>query len=185
MSEVLRYRVGVLPERHELAITITVPSSVGGVTLQLQSPTWVPGDYSFNSYGRDVFDVQATDPESGAPLAVRRQGWRGYVVQRGGGEVVIHHRAYCSSWEFSEACGIVGDRAAVVTGARYLYLGGYDGPCQVTYDLPEGWSLHHPSGALKVRGFTWEYPSYLILLDTPVCMGSFEKLVSDVCGTAF
>jgi predicted metalloprotease with PDZ domain len=185
MSEVLRYRVGVLPESHELAVTMTVPSSVGGVTLQLQSPTWVPGDYSFNSYGRDVFDVQATDLESGAPLAVRRQGWQGYVVQRGGGKVVIHYRAYCSSWEFSEACGIVWDRAAVVTGARYLYVGGYDDPCQVTYDLPDGWELHHPSGALKVAEFTWEYPSYLILLDTPVCMGSFEKLVSDVCGTSF
>lgn len=185
MSGVLRYRVAVLPERHELAVTMTVPSSVGGVTLQLQSPTWVPGDYSFNPYGRDVFEVKAADLKCGAALAVRRQGWQGYVVQRGGGEVVIHYRAYCSSWEFSEACGIVGDRAAVVTGARYLYVGDYAGPCQVTYDLPEGWALHHPSGALKVGECTWKYPSYLILLDTPVCMGSFEKLVSDVCGTAF
>ena len=79
----------------------------------------------------------------------------------------------------------MGDRAAVVTGARYLFVRDYSGPCQVTYNLPEGWPLHHPSGARKVGEFTWEYDSYLAVLDQPVCMGSFEKLRSDVCGVAF
>ena len=32
---------------------------------------------------------------------------------------------------------------------------------------------------------SWQYPSYLTLLDTPVCMGRLDKLTSDVCGTAF
>jgi predicted metalloprotease with PDZ domain len=185
MSEVVRYRVTVLPECHELTVVMTVPPGAGGAPLRLGSPTWVPGDYSFNPYGRDVFDVKATDEGSGSPLAADREGWQGYVVQRGSGPVVIRHRAYCSSWDFSEACGIVGDRSGVVTGARYLFVGDYDGPCQVTYDLPEGWPLHHASGARKVEAFTWEYPSYLILLDTPVCMGSFDMVTSDVCGTAF
>ena len=185
MSEVVRYEVTVLPQRHELAVTMTVPPGAGGTPLRLGSPTWVPGDYSFNPYGRDVFNVEATDEGSGAPLAAHRDGWQGYVVLRGSGAVVIRHRAYCSSWEFSEACGIVGDRAGVVTGGRYLFVGGHDGPCQVTYHLPEGWALHHPSGAREVGPCAWEYPSYLILLDTPVCMGGFDKLTSDVCGTVF
>lgn len=185
MGEQVRYRVTVLPERHELAITMTVPPGAGGTPLRVGSPTWVPGDYSFTPYGRDVFAVTATDEGSGVPLAVAREGWQGYVVQRRSGPVVIGHRAYCSSWEFSEACGIVGDRAGVITGARYLFVGDYDGPCQVTYHLPEDWALHHPSGARQVEAFTWEYPSYLILLDTPVCLGSFDKLASDVCGTEF
>ena len=84
----------------------------------------------------------------------------------------------------SIAAGL-GDHAGVLTGARYLFVGDYEGPCQVTYHLPEGWALHHPSGARQVEAFTWEYPSYLILLDTPVCMGGFDKLTSDVCGTPF
>src|ERR1700685_711501 len=109
MGEMVRYRVTVLPERHELAVSITVPPGAGSVPLRVGSPTWVPGDYSFNPYGRDVFAVTATDEESGAPLDVGRDGWQGYLVQRGSGPVVISHRAYCSSWEFSEACGILGD----------------------------------------------------------------------------
>jgi predicted metalloprotease with PDZ domain len=185
MSEVVRYEVTVLPQRHELAVTMTVPPGAGGTPLRLGSPTWVPGDYSFNPYGRDVFGVEAADEKSAAPLTAHRDGWQGYVVQRGSGAVVIRHRAYCASWEFSEACGIVGDRVGVVTGARYLFVSDHDGPCQVTYRLPEGWALHHPSGARKVGACSWEYPGYLTLLDTPVCMGGFDKLTSDVCGTAF
>jgi predicted metalloprotease with PDZ domain len=177
--------VTVVPHRHELDVTMTVPVGAGGRPLRLGSPTWVPGDYTFSPYGRDVFDVTATDGGNGEPLAARRDGWQGYLVQRGNGPVVIHHRAYCSSWEFSEACGIIGDRAGVITGARYLFVGDYDGPCEVTYHLPEGWALHHPSGARQVGAATWEYPSYLILLDTPVCLGDFEKSTSEVCGTAF
>jgi predicted metalloprotease with PDZ domain len=185
MSELVHYRVTVLPQLHELDVTMTIPAGVGGARLRLESPTWVPGDYTFSPYGRDVFDVKATDAANGSPLSVHRQGWQGYVVERDNGAVVIRHRAYCSSWELSEACGILGDRAGVITGARYLLVGDYDGRCQVSYHLPDGWALHHPSGARQVAASTWEYPSYFILLDTPVCMGSFEKSTSDVCGTAF
>ncbi|MFZ0227390.1 MAG: hypothetical protein WAL41_10695, partial [Mycobacterium sp.] len=185
MSQPVHYRVTVLPHHHELDVTMTVPPGAGGTPLRLGTPTWVPGDYTFSPYGRDVFAVTATDELSGAPLAVAREGWQGYVIQHRSGPLVISHRAYCSSWEFSEACGILGDRAGVLTGARYLFVGDYDGPCHVTYQLPEGWALHHPSGARQVDAFTWEYPSYLILLDTPVCMGGFEMATSEICGTAF
>ena len=76
MGEMVRYRVTVLPERHELVVTMTVPPGAGGTPLRLGSPTWVPGDYSFNPYGRDVFDVTATDERSGASLAVARKAGR-------------------------------------------------------------------------------------------------------------
>ena len=180
----VRYRVTVLPQCHELAVTMTVPPGAGGTPLRLGSPTWVPGDYSFNPYGRDVFNVEATD-ESGAALAVQRAGWQGYVVERGSEQVVIRYRAYCAAWDVSDACGILGDHAGVVTGARYLFVDTYGGPCQVKYHLPEGWALHHPSGAREVAAFTWKYPSYLIMLDTPVCLGAFELVTEAVCGTAF
>ena len=78
---------------------MTVPPGVGGTPLRLGSPTWVPGDYSFNPYGRDVFDVNATDEEVRRPARRQRDGWQGYLVQRGSAAVVIRYRAYCSSWD--------------------------------------------------------------------------------------
>ena len=128
MSEVVRYRVSVIPERHELTVSMTVPPGIGGRPLRLASPTWVPGDYSFNPYGRDVFEVKATDEESGAQLATSRDGWQGYLVHRDNAAAVIRYRAYCSSWDFSKACGIVGDLSGIVTGARYLLSLGIRGP---------------------------------------------------------
>jgi predicted metalloprotease with PDZ domain len=184
MSDIVRYRVTVSPARHELAVTMTVPPGLGGTPLRLGSPTWVPGDYSFDAYGRDVYCVEAAD-DDGAPLAVRREGWQGYAIQRAGGSVVIRYRAYCAAWDFSDACGIIGDRAGVVTGARYLFVDVYAGPCEVTYEVPAGWALHHPSGAQQVSALTWKYPSYEILLDTPVCLGGFELVTTHVRGTAF
>jgi predicted metalloprotease with PDZ domain len=185
MSEVVRYHVTVQPRHHELAVSMTIPTGIGGTPLAVASPTWVPGNYTFTPYGRDVFDVTASDEASGDPLPVRRNGWQGYLIERGDRAVIVRYLAYCSSWDFSEACGIIGDRTGIVTGARYLYVGGYDRACQVTYDVPDGWALHHPSGAERVDAYTWEYPSYEILLDTPVCMGTFEIVTREVKGTPF
>jgi predicted metalloprotease with PDZ domain len=183
-GEPVGYHVTVRPDRYELAVRMTVPAGAGGEPLRVGSPTWVPGDYSFAAYGRDVFEVTAADPVTGAPLPVHRDGWQGYRVPAGSG-AVISYRAVCSSWDFSEACGVLGDRAGVLTGARYLAVAGYRGPCRVTYELPPGWAVHHPSGAEPVAPFTWLYPSYEILLDTPVSLGEFGLVTVDVRGTPF
>lgn len=101
------------------------------------------------------------------------------------GRLRIEYTAYCASWESSEACGIIGDSVAVLTGARYLYVPAADGPLTVAYELPDGWKIHHPAGAREVRERTWEYPSYEVLLDTPVAMGDFTLMTREVNGTPF
>jgi predicted metalloprotease with PDZ domain len=179
------YRVRVVPARHEIEVSMTVEAPAPDGTIRLETPTWVPGDYSFVAFGRDVFDVHATAAETGAKLVVRRDGWQAYRVQQATGPVRIEYTAYCSSWDLSEACGILGDRTGVLTGARYLCVPAAGGAVTVCYELPDGWALHHPSGARKVGDLTWEYPSYEILLDTPVVMGAFELITREVRGTLF
>jgi predicted metalloprotease with PDZ domain len=178
------YSVRVLPERHEIDVSMTICSPAAQNGLRLQAPTWVPGDYAFAPFARDIFAVRALTAE-GQELAVRRAGWQGYVVEDPGDFVQVDYRAYCGSWEASEACGILGDRVGVLTGARYLEVPGAGGPVTVSYALPEDWRLHHPSGAREVGERTWEYPSYEILLDTPVAMGDFASTTHVVRGTPF
>jgi predicted metalloprotease with PDZ domain len=182
MSGSVSLRVVVLPARHELRVAMTVegPAAAEGV-LTIESPTWVPGDYSFQTFGRDVFALEAFDAGTGARLDARRSGWQAYEIAGGTGRVEIQYTAYCTSWDRSEACGILGDTNGVLTGARYLRVPAY----QVEYELPQGWDLHHPSGALKTGDTTWEYPSYEILLDTPVSIGAFDLVTREVCGTPF
>jgi predicted metalloprotease with PDZ domain len=178
------YGVRVLPERHEIEVTMTIRGPAAQGSVRLQTPTWVPGDYVFAPFARDIFALRAHAAD-GAELVVRRDGWQGYVVEGARGLVRIDYTACCASWESSEACGILGDRVGVLTGARYLNVAAAEGPVTVSYELPDGWSLHHPSGASELGARTWEYPSYEVLLDTPVAMGSFALITHVVRGTPF
>jgi predicted metalloprotease with PDZ domain len=157
-------------------------SAATGV-VRIESPTWVPGDYEFVTIGRDVFDLSAVDAVTGASLTVRRSQWQGYEIEGGAGAVDVTYTAYCTSWDRSEACGILSDVNGVLTGARYLRLAGYEGAYEMEYALPDGWAMHHPAGAEQVSDTRWRYPSYEILLDTPVCLGAFDLVTLEVAHT--
>lgn len=182
----IHYEVRVRPDAHELDITMTLRGPVAQGAIQLEIPTWVPGDYSFAPYARDLFELHATDLASGQPLPVAREGWQGFRIDGGSGQVALHYRAYAYAVEFGEPCGIVDNEYAVLLGARYLHAPAHQGACQVRYVLPPQWQhIHHPSGARPLPEHTWEYPSYEILLDTPVTMGRFDLFTRIVHGTPF
>lgn len=182
----IHYQVRVLPESHELDITMTLRGPVAEGSIQLEIPTWVPGDYSFAPYARDLFELQATDLASGQPLPVTREGWQGFRIEGGRGQVALHYRAYAYAVEFGEPSGILDSEYAVLLGTRYLHAPAHQGVCLVRYILPPQWSqIHHPSGARALPEHTWEYPSYEILLDTPVTMGRFDLFTREVRGTPF
>lgn len=180
----VEYTVTLDPARHQLLVKMRIPNLPAG-ELRLQSPTWVPGDYSFANYGRDIFACSASDATNGAVLALRRDGLADYTVQHGGGELLVSYRAAASSADFSEACGVLGDQNGVLLGTRYLRVAGTNGPCLVNYEVPAGWPIHHPSGARQVGERSWEYTDYEQLLDTPVCFGRFDLITRNVRGTDF
>jgi predicted metalloprotease with PDZ domain len=187
MSEVTvpTYRVRVLPARHELEVELMVPAALARSPLRLQVATWVPGAYAFMKYGRDLFELKATDLRSGEPLPCTRDGWQGFRVEPKSGGVRVAYKIYGYDPAWGELVGLVDHAHAVLLGTRYLHLPGYDGPCRVTYELPEGWRLHHPAGARALDERLFEYPSYATLLDTPVVAGEFTALKRVVHGTTF
>lgn len=180
------YRVTLRPAQHELEVELTLRGPAAQGEVHLQIPTWVPGDYAFAPQARDLFDVRARCGVTGAPLRVRRDGWQGFVVSEGAGLVHVSYTASAWGADLSESAGLVDDRWAIVLGARYLFAPAHLGACEVHYTLPEGWQVHHPSGAERLGDRTaWRYPSYEILLDTPVVMGTFARVRRDVNGTPF
>lgn len=177
----VEYTVRLRPEQHELDVTMVLRGPAASGTFSLQIPTWVPGSYSFDIYARDLFNLTATDLASGKTLAVHRDGWQGFRIDGADGELKVSYSAYAYAVEYAEPCGIVATDWAILLGTRYLYAPKHLGPCRVHYQLPEGWSaIHHPSGAQKIDDRTWDYPSYEILLDTPVAMGTFDLYVRKV-----
>ncbi|MDR3637874.1 MAG: PDZ domain-containing protein [Isosphaeraceae bacterium] len=179
------YRVRVLHARHELYVEMTLDNPVAR-SIRLECPTWVPGSYSFMPFGRDLFDLEARDAASGAALAVVRDGWQAFRIEAAKGTTIVTYKAYAYSADFSEPCGLVDGAYAVILGARYLHAPAFPGPCRVQYELPAGWSVHHPSGAARLgTTTTWDYPSYEVMLDTPVVMGNYDLIERSVKGTRF
>ncbi|MBI5257909.1 MAG: hypothetical protein HY855_15495 [Burkholderiales bacterium] len=180
----LAYQVTLDPARHELGVELSIEDAPAGA-LTLTTPTWVPGDYDFETFGRDVFAVQALRSADGTALPLRRQGWSGYLLEAPGGPVTVRYRASAASVELSEECGVLGDQNGVLLGTRYLRVAGHEGPCSVRYHVPPGWAVHHPSGASPQGHHTWAYDNYPQLLDTPVSFGQFDLITRQVRGTAF
>lgn len=178
------YQVTLDPARHQLLVEMRIPNPPDG-EVTLETPSWVPGDYSFATYARDVFDCAAIEVETGAALEMRREGLSGYTVRHNGGELLVSYRSSASSADFSEACGVLGCENGVLLGTRYLRLAGASSPCRVTYVVPDGWAIHHPSGARQLGERSWEYTGYEQLLDTPVSFGKFDLITRKVRGTDF
>lgn len=174
IASTVDYAVRLCPARHELEIQMTLTGQVATGRIRLEIPTWVPGDYSFAPYARDVFDLTATDLETQQALPISRDGWQAFYVEGGSGSVAVRYKAYAYAVEYGEPSGILDSQYAVLLGTRYLHSPDYLGACSVYYQLPDGWKVHHPSGAEQLNATAWQYPSYEILLDTPVVMGEFD-----------
>jgi predicted metalloprotease with PDZ domain len=183
MEMPVAYRVRVIPEQHELAVEMTIRGERPAGPLRLELPTWVPGDYSYFPFGRDLFDLRAVDAK-GKSLAVSRDGWQAFEVADAKGPITVSYRAYAYGNDLSEPAGLLDSDFGVILGARYLHSPALLRPCRVTYELPKGWKVHHPSGATRVgKSTAWDYPSFETLLDTPVVMGTFDLRVRKVKGT--
>ena len=185
-TSTLSYTVLIHPAQHELTIELrlTGPHAQGDVHVEL--PTWAPGAYAFLPFARDLFNLKAIDAASGAPLNITRKGWQGFEISRGTGNIVLTYTVYAYALEYAELCGLLESDYGILMGTRYLRPPDWNGACSVTYKLPEGWAIHHPSGATRREGTaTWNYPSYLTLLDSPVVIGRFDRIVRNVRGTPF
>jgi predicted metalloprotease with PDZ domain len=180
----LNYRVKVLPNEHALAVEMSVEATSDEIFLEV--PTWVPGAYAFMRYGRDIVDVSAVDAVSGSAVAVERRGWNAFRISAGKKSVKVTYKVFVVDAAWGELVGIVGTDQAVLLATRLLFVRGeQSAPCRVTYDLPEKWAFHHPSGAKKIGERTYEYPNYEVLLDTPVVSGAFDKITRTISGTPF
>jgi predicted metalloprotease with PDZ domain len=151
----------------------------------LALPKWVPGDYDFEPYGRDVFSVQAKNT-AGKNLKVKRKGFNAYLVEANGEALIVTYEASAYEPDLGDAMGLVDSDYAVLMGTRYLFLPDYFGPCSATYSTANvDWKIHHPSGAESVGKNQWIYPSFEILLDTPVTFGQFNLYKREVRKTPF
>ncbi|MGC4113228.1 MAG: hypothetical protein QM765_00820 [Myxococcales bacterium] len=178
-----RYLVRVLPERHELEVTLNLDGATAG-PLRLMTPTWVPGAYGFMKYGRDLFEVKAFDSKSRDELPIVRDGWSAFVVEAKGA-IEVRFKVGASDPAWGELVGLIGSDRALLLGTHLLFAPSLPGPCRVEYQLPAGWPMHHPASAKRLSERTFEYPSHAALLDTPIALGEYELRTREIGGVPF
>ncbi len=184
MAHVIDYHVRVVPGGQALHCTLDVAHAAGG-DLRVACPAWMPGAYALLKLARDVVDVRAEDAATGGALAVVRDGWQGFRVPDAPARVRLTWRAVAADIAWAEIAGLVFHDRALLAGARYLAPVGYEGPVRVRYELPEGWTLHHPSGARKVDERTFEYARRTDLLDVVALAGAPDAKTQELEGTPF
>ncbi|NNL92697.1 MAG: FAD-dependent oxidoreductase [Saprospiraceae bacterium] len=185
----VNYSVDIHPNKLEMTVTMEIPQKIldnSENEILIEIPTWVPGSYDFEPFGRDIFSVVATD-ENGNNLVVKRNGFNGYIIEGNGHGAIVNYQASCYEPDLGDVMGLVDSDYAVLMGTRYLFLKDYFGPCSVEYKTSRTeWKIHHPSGAKRVGASDkWIYPNYEILLDTPVTFGDFKIIVKKVKDVPF
>ena len=182
----VEYHVTINPYKLEISVKMHL-RGLPTDNMRLEIPSWVPGDYSFAAYARDIFDVHAELTVTKEKIPVKRDGYCAYILEAGHADVTVTYKSYAYAIEFGDAAGILDSQYGILLGTHYLHSPDYLGPCMVHYeDLPNGWKIHHPAGAKREQNRnTWTYPGFEILLDSPVVFGHFDLLKRKVEGTDF
>ncbi len=181
---IVDYQVTIDRQRLQLRVTALFPEALAiGGALLVQTPTWVPGSYSFQQFARDIHSLTAT--ATGVELLVLRHGWQGFEISGIHSDVAISYTIAAFEPLFGEQAGIVDGAFVVLLGARYLACARHLGAVRVRYIVPEEWegTIHHPSGAEHADG-AWIYPSFEVLVDTPVSVGEIDVHDRVVGGTS-
>lgn len=175
------YTVKVESVRDQLFHVTADVRNIRQPRLDLSLPTWTPGWYTVENYGKNILRFQVTDAR-GRRLPhsmTRKQTWR--VATAGLDRVKV---------EFDYRANVLGLNQAKITndwafftGIQLFLLaeGHCASPSSVRFDVPDNWKI---ISALKetrnAKVFT--APDYDTLVDAPTEMGNFDVVPFEVEG---
>lgn len=169
----IRYTVSIADAaRHQLHITTEI-SGIRQPQLDLSLPTWAPGWYVVENYGKNVLRFTVTDADGKRiqPRMVKKQVWRIPTNGRDKIRVDFDYRADVLGLNQAK----IGDDFAFFTGIQLFLepLGHRNNPSTLRIETPAGWKLITP---LEPAGTpnTFRAADYDVLVDAPVLMGNFD-----------
>ncbi|NOG55125.1 MAG: M61 family metallopeptidase [Planctomycetes bacterium] len=178
-----RYTV-TLSEPQTQMVDVSIEfDDVGADAIDLMLPTWRPGRYVILDPAGTVRDVRAIDRKSGAVLATGKTDKSTWRIVTGGAEAVrIDYRIYANS--LGDRTRHVDDSHAYLSGESvFMYWPQRRGvSLDVHVVAPDGWETstglaEHPS-----RPGTFVASDYDVLVDSPLEIGTHERILFDVDG---
>lgn len=149
--------------------------------LDLTLPTWTPGWYVVENYGKNVlrFTVKDASGKWIQPRMTRKQTWS--IDTRGVKEIRVEYDYSATVLGLNQAK--IGDDYAFFTGIELFLepLGHRTNPSSLKFQLPQGWKL---ISALKDTADpnVFTAANYDTLVDAPAMMGKFDVTEFSVNG---
>ncbi|MDZ4852199.1 MAG: hypothetical protein SGI77_23160 [Pirellulaceae bacterium] len=163
--------------------------------IELMMPVWTPGSYLVREYSRNIESFEASDADSGAPLAIQKQSKNRWSVQCGQAmRICVRYRLYCH--EASVRTNWVEESYGFLTGAATFLTLDDPMPREHTFCIhpPEAWPaiacslsrIDEPDKAEKHgelwRCFSRKATSFDELVDSPILMGDLDVRSFEVSG---
>ncbi|POZ62790.1 peptidase M61 [Chromobacterium alticapitis] len=178
----------VSPEAHlfEASVTVSQPAKNGQI---FSLPAWIPGSYMIREFSKHI--VSMTAESGGKPVSVRqleKNSWQADPVK---GALTLRYQVY--AYDLSVRGAYLDSERGFFNGTSvFLAADGYqDEACAVDIEAPAGksyadWKLATSLPATDVKkksGFgRYQASSYDELIDHPVEMGVFKKVIFKACG---
>lgn len=168
------------PSERILKITTDI-NNIDQPKLDLALPTWTPGWYVVENYGKNVMRFTVKDEKGNRiePLKIRKQTWS--INTKGLKRIKVEYEYSATVLGLNQAK--VADDYAFFTGIELFLepLGHRNTPSKLRFELPQGWQLLSPLKETSDPN-TFIAADYDTLVDAPAMMGSFEVTEFEVKG---
>ncbi|MBX3287701.1 MAG: M61 family metallopeptidase [Acidobacteria bacterium] len=168
------------PTERILRITTDI-GNIDQPKLDLALPTWTPGWYVVENYGKNVMRFTVKDDKGNRiePLKTRKQTWS--IPTNGIRRIKVEYEYSATVLGLNQAK--VADDYAFFTGIELFLepVGHRSTPSRLVFTLPQDWQLLSPLKETDDPN-TFIAADYDTLVDAPAMMGNFEVTEFDVNG---
>ena len=181
----IRYRVAMPePHSHEFHVTMEIPALPGRDNIDVVFPAWAPGSYLVRDFSRHIYDLDMRE-RTGVEVAherIDKQRWR---LCTDGRPIILRYRVF--AFEVSVRTSFLDDSHAFLNGSSLFFFvdGEIARPCVVAVDPPAGWRISTALPSLRSQRNAFRARDYDELVDSPVEVGTHQRLAFQVDGTRF
>jgi predicted metalloprotease with PDZ domain len=177
----IEYKVSLKDPSSRLFHITTDIKNIDQARLDLSLPTWTPGWYTVENYGKNILRFTITDANGKRmPFTMsKKQTWN--VITKDIKQIRIEYDYVATILALNQAK--ITDDFAFFTGIELFLqpVGHRTTPSTLTFDLPAGWNLITP---LKSTADPMKFiaSDYDVLVDAPAEMGKFDRTDFEVDG---
>jgi predicted metalloprotease with PDZ domain len=166
---------------HEAEIELTVPAAPAG-TLKFRMSRSSAGRYATHEFGKNVYNVKATDPD-GSSLIVKQTEGDVYEVDKHGDAVKISYTLF-ANWTDGTYASIDPSHAHLNMPAAFMWLAGIDDRA-IRFEFNDldkyGWKV---ATQLKHEGSNiYSAPNFQYMMDSPTELSAFKETSWEVVNT--